>query len=153
MIKYLELKNLNLVKGADKFDQNLIGAKLLKLRTLTFFQGENCYFINYCDAIKGNPEIFMSSEIEKLSKPFPVDETEELALLDTFVQIEDLYFCMAMLYSKRKEFDVLKDLKPKKLKNIAKEMHDSIDQIHPLKDIIQPKVMTIAIVDGELILK
>jgi hypothetical protein len=153
MVKYLELKNLNLVAGADKFDQSLIGTKILKLRTLTFLQGENCYFINYCDAIKGIAKIMAWIEIEKLPKPFPVDETEELALLDTFFPIEDRYLCIAMLYSKKKDFNIQKDLKSKKLKNIAKEMHDSIDQIHPLKDIIQPKVMTIAFVDGELVLK
>ena len=152
MKDFLVVNDLQLNTVIDVIDQSLLPLELTKFRTLTFIQDEYCYFLDYSCAIKGKVVSFALNVLHELPKPFPVKNTNELYLLDNFIW-DNNQFLLVILFMKREGFKIPEDLKPERLKKIAKELHDSIDQNCPFKDIIEPTAMTITTIDGKLILK
>jgi hypothetical protein len=152
MKDFLVVNDLQLNIDINVLDQSLLPLKLTKYRTLTYIQDEYCYFVDYSCAIIGKVVSFALNERDDLPKPFPVKNTNELYLLDNFLW-DNNQFLLIILFMKKEGFQIPEDLKPNKLKKIAKELNDTIDPEYPFKDIIEPKVMTITTLDGKLIIK
>lgn len=153
MVKFLELKNANIGPGPDEINQSLIPVELIKLRTLTYFQGENCFFLNYSDALKGITKTLVWMQIKELPMPFPVESTKELALMDAFVSKGRRKLELITFYMKKKGFNYPWDLKPERIKILAQELHNSIPQEYPFKENIELTVMNLTTIDGKIIVK